>query len=254
MTRPFKEALATPQYGLFCNLGSAIAVEALAHSGFGFLIIDGEHAPLSLPLVHAQLMALAASPTAAVVRVPSNDIVAIKQCLDLGPDGLMVPMIDTADQARAAVRHARYPQAGVRGIHSVTRATRYGRDKSYIHEAASRCALILQVESPTGLANLESICAVDGVDAIFFGPADYSANAGLIGQPCHPDVQAAMEEGVRRVRACGRIAGLMTHEAAAPKFVEAGATLLAVGMDTGLLVAGADGLASRLKAPAQPPM
>jgi 4-hydroxy-2-oxoheptanedioate aldolase len=246
MPPAFRQALATPQYGLFCNLGSAIAVEALAHSGFGFLIIDGEHAPLSLPLVHAQLMAMAASPTAAVVRVPSNDIVAIKQCLDLGPDGLMVPMIDTADQAREAVRHARYPRAGVRGIHSVTRATRYGRDKTYVANAHERFVLILQIESPTGLANLESICAVDGVDAIFFGPADYSANAGLIGQPRHPDVQDAMEDGVRRVRACGRFAGLMTHESAAPRFVEAGATLLAVGMDTGLLVTGADGLAQRL--------
>jgi 4-hydroxy-2-oxoheptanedioate aldolase len=251
----FKQALAagtTPQYGLFCSIASYHTVEAVAGAGFGFVILDGEHTPVDLPLVHTQLMAVASAanlgdPTAAIVRVHSNDAVAIKHVLDLGPDGLMIPMIDTAEQARAAVRHTRYPPAGTRGMAGLTRATNYSRDKAYAASAHERFCLVLQIETPLGLANIESICAVEGVDALFFGPSDYSANSGRLGQPTHPDVMNELEEGIRRVRRAGKAAGILCREADVPRFVAAGANLVAAGLDLAILVSGADGLASRLK-------
>ena len=243
----FKQSLAAgPQYGLFCSIASYHSVEAVAGSGFGFLIIDGEHTPVDIPLIHTQLMAVAPTRTAAIVRVPSNDIVAIKQCLDLGADGIMVPMVDTAEQARAAVRYTRYPPGGVRGMAGMTRASNYSRNKAYAANAQDHFCLVLQIESPLGLKNLEEICAVDGVDALFFGPSDYSANSDRLGQPTHPDVQNELEEGIRRVRRAGKAAGILCSEADAPRFVAAGATLVAVGLDLGILVSGADGLANRL--------
>lgn len=252
----FKQALATaPQYGLFSNIVSAHAAEALADSGFDFLIFDGEHAPADMPMMHALLMALnmksAPGPTAGppfgIIRVPSRDGVAIKQCLDMGADGIMVPMVDTPEQARAVVAWTRYPPAGARGIHGVTRATRYGRDKNYAATAGEHHCIILQIESPLGMSNLDAICAVEGVDALFFGPSDYAANSGRLGQPTHPEVQDAVEAGVRRVRANGRIAGVFCSEANASRFATAGATLLAVGVDLAILVNAADALAARLK-------
>ena len=245
-----KQALAAgtaPQYGLFCSIASYHTAEAVAGAGFAFVILDGEHTPVDLPLLHTQLMAVAPSPTAAIVRVHSNDAVAIKHVLDLGPDGLMIPMIDTPEQARAAVRHTRYPPAGTRGMAGLTRATNYSRDKAYAASAHERFCLVLQIETPLGLSNIEAICAVEGVDALFFGPSDYSANSGRLGQPTHPDVMNELEEGIRRVRRAGKAAGILCREADVPRFVAAGANLVAAGLDLAILVSGADGLASRLK-------
>lgn len=249
-SQSLKQALAagtTPQYGIFCSIASYHTAEAVAGAGFAFVILDGEHTPVDLPLLHTQLMAVAASPTAAIVRVHSNDAVAIKHVLDLGPNGIMIPMIDTPEQARAAVRHTRYPPAGTRGMAGLTRATNYSRDKTYAANAPDRFCLVLQIETPLGLANVEEICAVEGVDALFFGPSDYSANSGRLGQPTHPDVMSELEEGIRRVRRAGKAAGILCREADVPRFVAAGANLVAAGLDLAILVSGADGLASRLK-------
>ena len=263
-SQSLKQALAagtTPQYGIFCSIASYHTVEAVAGAGFAFVILDGEHTPVDLPLVHTQLMAVAAANnaarsnattsattnTAAIVRVHSNDAVAIKHVLDLGPDGIMIPMIDTPEQARAAVRHTRYPPAGTRGMAGLTRATNYSRDKAYAASAHERFCLVLQIETPLGLSNIEAICAVEGVDALFFGPSDYSANSGRLGQPTHPDVMNELEEGIRRVRRAGKAAGILCREADVPRFVAAGANLVAAGLDLAILVSGADGLASRLK-------
>ena len=261
-SQSLKQALAagtTPQYGIFCSIASYHTAEAVAGAGFAFVILDGEHTPVDLPLLHTQLMAVAAAnnaarssapaheSTAAIVRVHSNDAVAIKHVLDLGPDGIMIPMIDTPEQARAAVRHTRYPPAGSRGMAGLTRATNYSRDKTYAANAPERFCLVLQIETPLGLANVEEICAVEGVDALFFGPSDYSANSGRLGQPTHPDVMSELEEGIRRVRRAGRAAGILCREADVPRFAAAGANLVAAGLDLAILVSGADGLASRLK-------
>lgn len=263
-SQSLKQALAagtTPQYGIFCSIASYHTAEAVAGAGFAFVILDGEHTPVDLPLVHTQLMAVAAANnaarshaatsaatnTAAIVRVHSNDAVAIKHVLDLGPDGIMIPMIDTPEQARAAVRHTRYPPAGTRGMAGLTRATHYSRDKAYAANAPDRFCVVLQIETPLGLANVEEICAVGGVDALFFGPSDYSANSGRLGQPTHPDVMSELEEGIRRVRRAGCAAGILCREADVPRFVAAGANLVAAGLDLAILVSGADGLASRLK-------
>ncbi len=258
-SQSLKQALAagtTPQYGIFCSIASYHTAEAVAGAGFAFVILDGEHTPVDLPLLHTQLMAVAAAnnavrssapaseSTAAIVRVHSNDAVAIKHVLDLGPDGIMVPMIDTPEQARAAVRHTRYPPAGTRGMAGLTRATNYSRDKTYAANAPERFCLVLQIETPLGLANVEEICAVEGVDALFFGPSDYSANSGRLGQPTHPDVMSELEEGIRRVRRAGRAAGILCREADVPRFAAAGANLVAAGLDLAILVSGADGLAS----------
>lgn len=239
-----------PQFGLFCVSNSLQTAEALAGSGFDFVVFDTEHSPQSLPHLHAQFTALAGTQTACVTRVPSLDLVAIKHCLDLGAHALLVPNVGTADQARDAVRFSRYPaDGGVRGVGGTMRATRYGRDKAYFAQAAAQTCVMVQIESREGLANLDAICAVDGIDLVFFGPADLSADMGYMGQPTHPDVVLAIEDGIQRARVHGVAAGVMAGETECARYVEAGATLVILGSDLALLVRGADALAARFVQP-----
>ena len=238
-----------PQYGLFVVSHALQTAEALADSGFDYLVFDVEHSPSSLPDLHAQLTALAASKTASVVRLAALDPTAIKHYLDLGASALMVPNIATAEQARAAIRCSRYPTAGgLRGVGGTMRATHYGRDKSYFANAVENTCMLLQIESREGLEQLEDICAVDGVDMVFFGPADLSADMGLMGQPGHPDVVQAIVNGIRRANALGVAAGVMASAADSQRYVDAGATLVILGSDLGLLVRAADELAARFSA------
>lgn len=248
----FKQLLAArhPQYGLFCVSNSLQTAEVLSGSGFDFIVFDAEHSPQSMPHLHAQFAALAGTQTACAVRVPSLDPIAIKHCLDLGASTLMVPNVGTAEQARDAVRFARYPaDGGVRGVGGTMRATRYGRDKAYFAEAAAQTCVMVQIESREGLANLDAICAVDGVDLVFFGPADLSADMGYMGQPAHPEVVLAIEDGIRRACAHGIAAGVMAGESACAPYVDAGATVVILGSDLALLVRSADALAARFVQP-----
>ncbi|MEO7150323.1 MAG: aldolase/citrate lyase family protein [Burkholderiaceae bacterium] len=245
----------TPQWGLFCCSYSLQIVEALRPSGFDFLIFDAEHTPGSLPLLHAQLVALAGSSTEAIVRVPEISLAAFKLYLDLGVTGLMVPNVDSAEQARTAVSYTRFPPEGRRGMAGSVRATDYGRHPGQLQQTIERVSVLIQVESRAGLDSVDEIAAVDGVDAVFLGPNDLAADLGHLGQPAHPQVVGLLKDALRRIRRAGKAAGVLCSEADAGTYAAAGASVLALGSDLGLLVRAADTLATRCRAnPATSPV
>ncbi|MGE0803541.1 MAG: HpcH/HpaI aldolase/citrate lyase family protein [Lautropia sp.] len=243
-----KRALAAgcPQFGLVCAIPSFLTIEAIASSGFAFFLLDAEHQPTNPSIVHTQLLALANSPTGAIVKLPGLDATAIRQYLDLGADGLMAPNIETREDARQLVSLTRYPPRGVRGIAGTVRATRFTRDKSYPRTAEDHFVTVALIESRKGLDNLEAIASVDGIDIVFFGPGDLAAEMGHTGQASHPNVVAALESGVGRVQAAGKIAGLLAAEADIDRYHAHGARMFIAGAELGLFVQAADGLASRL--------
>lgn len=246
----FKEALAAgkTQIGLWCTLSHHYALEAVASAGFDWLLLDCEHSPNDLESLLPQLQAAAAYPSHAVVRVPWNDPVNIKRVLDIGAQSLLIPMVDTAEQARAAVAATRYPPSGIRGVAGTTRATRFGRVKDYAKRAHEALCVLVQVESVQALQNLDEILAVEGVDGVFIGPSDLHASFGHLGQSHHPDVWPKIEDAVVRIRRAGKAPGFLTPtEADARRVLEIGGQFVAVGSDLGLLARGADALAEKFK-------
>ena len=236
----------TPQIGLWCALGDAYAAEIVAGAGFDWLLLDGEHGPSEVESMLAQLQAVAPYPATAVVRPASNDPVRIKRCLDIGAQSLLVPYVESAEEARRAVAAVRYPPGGIRGVAGLTRASRFGRVPGYLTGAPDELCLLVQVETARALHEIEAIAAVDGVDGIFIGPSDLSASLGRIGELAHPDVVAAVEGALRRVVRAGVPAGILTaDDAEAERCLGLGATFVAVGLDVGLLARGADRLADR---------
>jgi len=238
------------QIGLWQALASPYTAEICAGAGFDWLLIDGEHAPNDIPLVLAQLQAVAASPVEPVVRLPIGDAVLVKQYLDIGARSLLVPMIESADQALEMVRATRYPPHGIRGVGSaIGRASRWNRTAGYLQNAHDEICLLLQVESVAGLANIEAIANTDGVDGVFIGPSDLAAALGHLGSPGHADVQTAIESGIATIRAAGKAAGiLIADEALARRYLELGASFVAVGTDVTILARGAEALAARFAA------
>ena len=246
----FKAALASgnSQIGLWSSLSSHYAVEVIAGAGFDWLLLDMEHSPNDLENVLTQLQAAAPYPTHAVVRVPWSDMVGIKRILDAGALSLLVPFVSTAEEARAAVSYTRYPPQGVRGVAGTTRAGRFGRIKDYARRAHEEICVLVQAETAQALDNLEEICAVDGVDGVFIGPADLHASMGLIGETANPKVVPKIEDALRRIRACGKAPGILTPvEADARRYLAAGALFVAVGADVGILARGSDALAAKFK-------
>ena len=247
---PFKHALAAgrPQIGLWATLSSHVTVELVAGAGFDWILIDMEHSPNDLESLVPQLQAAEPYPTHAVVRVPWNDTVAIKRVLDVGAQSVLVPMVNTAEEARAAVAAMRYPPRGVRGVGGTTRATRWGRIRGYARHAERELCVLVQVETPQALDNIEAIAAVDGVDGIFVGPGDLHATFGHVGERHHPDVWPRIEDAVRRIRAAGRAPGFLTgDEADSRRILELGGLFVAVGNDASLLATAADALAARFR-------
>lgn len=245
-----------PQIGCWLALAHAYTAEIMAGAGFDWLLIDCEHAPNTLQTTLAQLQAVAAYPVHPVVRPAWNDAVMIKQILDLGAQNLLIPMIDTAEQAVQAVAATRYPPQGVRGVGSaLARASRWNRVNDYLNQADARICLLVQLETPKAIANLDSILAVDGVDGVFIGPADLSAALGYRGNPAHPEVQAVIEAAMIRIVASGKAAGILSADPTlAKRYLELGAVFVAVGSDTTLLARGADALADHFKAASTPPI
>ena len=251
VTNSFKQALkdGRPQIGLWASFGDPYVAEALATAGFDWLLIDGEHAPNDLRSVLGQLQAVAPYATHPIVRPPIGDAVLIKQYLEIGAQTLLIPMVDTAEQATRMVAATRYPPRGVRGVGSAgARSSRWSSVPDYVHGADDEMCVLVQVESKTGLANLAEIAAVEGIDGVFFGPADLSASMGLLGQPAHPEVVAAMTQGIATVRAAGKAPGiLMTDDEASRYYLARGALFVAVGVDAMLLVQAAKALAAVFK-------
>ncbi len=247
----FKRALAAgkPQIGLWTALADPYVAEVLACAGFDWLLIDNEHAPNDVRTTLAQLQALAAYPTQPVVRPVTADTALIKQYLDIGAQTLLLPMIDTAEQAAGVVAATRYPPRGVRGVgSSLARASRWNAMPDYLHRAADEICVLVQAESVTAIENLAAIAKVDGVDGVFFGPSDLSASMGMIGQAGTPEVRDAVRAGIDTVRAAGKAAGVLTGDPElARDYLAAGATFVAVGTDIGLLRASTMRLADLFK-------
>ena len=201
VTNRFKAALKDrqKQIGLWLAMADSYSAEICAGSGFDWLLLDGEHSPLDLRTMLAQLQSVAPYSAHAVVRPPTGDPVLIKQMLDIGAQSLLIPMVETPEQAEMLVRATRYAPQGFRGVGAgIARAARWGRVAHYLEQANDQVCLLLQVETRTGLENLERIAAIDGVDGIFLGAADLSASLGHIGQPQHPEVVSAMEKAIAR--------------------------------------------------------
>ncbi|TAM85951.1 MAG: 2-dehydro-3-deoxyglucarate aldolase [Candidimonas sp.] len=236
------------QIGLWCSLASNVTAEAVAGSGFDWLLIDGEHAPNDLRSIMAQLQAVAPYPLEPVVRLPSADPFLIQQYLDVGARAIMIPDVRTAAGAAAIIAATRYPPRGVRSVSTSIRANRYGHVPNYHANADQDICMILQIESPEGAANAEAIAAVDGVDALFIGPADLSTNMGHFIQPGHDDVQKAMiairDAARRRNKAVGILAGAIAD---AERYLKLGMALVAVGSDQGLLTKASDQLAQHFR-------
>lgn len=246
----FKRALleGRQQIGLWCSLSSAYTVEVVAGSGFDWLLLDAEHSPNDVLSVLPQLQALAAYEVSAIVRPPANDLVLIKRYLDIGAQTLLIPYVQSVEEAEAAVAATRYPPEGLRGIAGATRATRFGRVQGYAQHAAEELCLLVQVETQRALEQLEGIAAVEGVDGIFVGPGDLAASLGFAGQLNHPTVRNAVEDAIVRIRSCGKPAGILTaDEAFARRCIELGTTFTAVGQDVGVLARGTEELARRFQ-------
>jgi 4-hydroxy-2-oxoheptanedioate aldolase len=247
---PFKRAIKAgrPQIGLWSSLSSHISVEILASAGFDWLLIDTEHSPNTLPMVLSQLQAAVGGTAHVIVRPAWNDAVIIKGFLDAGVQSFLIPYVQNEEEARRAVAATRYPPRGVRGFAGTTRASRYGRVADYHARAEEEICVLVQVETRVALTHLEAIARVEGVDGVFIGPGDLSADMGYLAQLGHPDVVAMIEAAIGRIRAAGNIAGiLMGDEALARRYIELGCLFTAVGGDVALLVKAVDQLARRFK-------
>jgi 4-hydroxy-2-oxoheptanedioate aldolase len=249
---PFKAALASgqSQFGIWAGFASGYAAEMVASFEYDWMLIDGEHAPNTLPTLQAQLQAVVPYRSAPVVRAVNSDPALIKQLLDIGAQTLMIPMVESAEQARALVQATRYPPHGIRGVGGgLTRATRWDSVPNYLKTAHEQLCLIVQVESRAGVENVEAIAAVEGVDAVFVGPADLSTNLGYYGDASQPEVQQAIRRAIEATLAAGKAAGILApQEADARRYLDWGCQFIAVGIDISLMRQAALANLSKYKA------
>ncbi len=238
-TNTFKQALKAgqQQYGFWLGLCNPLSAELCGQLGYDWLLIDAEHAPNDLASIHGQLMAIDNTPSHAVIRIIEGQAALIKQMLDLGAQTLLVPMVETAEQARELVAAMLYPPAGIRGVGTaLARAARWNQVEDYFADADAQMCLLIQVESLTALENLDEILQVDGVDGVFIGPADLAASMGHLGNPAHPDVVDAVETSIQKICAAGKAAGtLATNSTLAKRYEEKGVQFVALGVDTQVL-------------------
>jgi 4-hydroxy-2-oxoheptanedioate aldolase len=250
----FKKAIQEKrtQVGLWCSLLGPLNTEICAAAGFDWLLLDGEHTPNDPMNLFQQAQVIAGYPgVQAVARVPMGHgyvgQALIKQYLDVGIQTILVPMVDTPEQARELVRCMRYPPEGIRGM-AATRASGWGRNPNYAKEANREVCLLVQVETREGVRNLDAIADTEGIDGVFIGPSDISAAFGHVGDPWHPEMQKLHEDAFRRIQAAGKAVGILTlDETLAKKHVEMGATFIAVGTDSNLMVKSTGALVSKFK-------
>lgn len=226
--------------GCWLGMAEPYLAEISATAGFDWLLIDGEHAPNDIRSMTAQLAVLEASGASTVIRLPDDDPAKIKQALDIGAQTLLIPMVESASQAERIYRATRYPPLGFRGVGSaLARASKFAAIPDYLTTADDQICVLAQVESRAGLEALDGILAIDGIDGVFIGPSDLAADMGHIGRPAEPAVKDAVLEALKRIRAAGRIAGVLTMD---PAYIadcrSAGANFLGVGIDV-TLFAGA---------------
>jgi 4-hydroxy-2-oxoheptanedioate aldolase len=247
---PFKAALRAgrPQFGIWCSIPGSAHAEALASCGFDWMLIDTEHSVMDHTTVLAMLQAAAPWPTHPIVRPGWNDATEIKRILDLGAQTILVPYVQTAEEAARAVAAVRYAPQGMRGVAGATRASRFGLVKDYVARANAEVCLLVQAETAEALARIEEIAAVEGVDGVFIGPSDLAASMGYPGQPAHPEVKAATMDAIARLRKAGVPAGILTFDAVfLEEAVAAGTLFTAVEGDTSILYKGARAVAATWK-------
>lgn len=236
-------------FGLWIGLAETFSAEICAGAGFDWLLIDAEHGPNDLRSILAQLQAIAPYRSQPIVRPPQGDHVLIKQLLETGVQTLLIPMVETAIQADGLVKAMRYPPEGIRGVgSSLARASRWGRIDSYSALANEQMCLLVQVETKLGYENLDEILKVDGVDGVFFGAADLAASYGYLGQSNHPDIVGAIEVGLKKVSGAKKAGGVLAGDKIIiQKYINAGATFVAVGVDALLLAAATKSLCMEYK-------
>jgi 2-keto-3-deoxy-L-rhamnonate aldolase RhmA len=244
----FKHALSQGklQIGLWSSLANNIATEIIADSGFDWILLDTEHSPNEIPGLLSQLQSITRGTATPIVRPAWNDAVLTKRVLDIGTQSVLFPYVQNAEEAKRAVASTRYPPQGIRGAAVAARASRYGRVTDYLKKANEEICVLVQVETGPALGELEAIAKVDGIDGAFIGPSDLAASLGHIGNPQHPDVQKAIEDAGKRLKALGKPAGILTgNEDEARRYIGWGYLFVAVGSDVGLLSRGADMLAKK---------
>jgi 4-hydroxy-2-oxoheptanedioate aldolase len=246
----FKHAIKAGQLqiGLWSSLCSPIGAEIIADAGFDWILLDGEHSPNDIPSLMAQMQAGTRGTATPIVRPAWNDAVLIKRILDIGAQSILVPFVQTPEEAAQAVAAAYYPPVGIRGTAASTRASRYGRVPNYLKTANAEICVLVQVETRSALDQIEAIASVEGIDGVFIGPSDLAASLGHVGELQHPENQAAIEDAGRRLKKVGKAAGILSsNEEESRRYISWGYTFVAVGSDTGLLTRNADALAKRFK-------
>ncbi|TPW32031.1 HpcH/HpaI aldolase family protein [Pararhizobium mangrovi] len=245
----FKTALAAGdrQIGLWVAAGDPYVASLIGHAGFDWLVIDGEHGPNDLRSILAQLQALESSPSAVVVRPPMGEAWMIKQLLDIGAETLLVPMVETAEQAAELVRAVRYPPVGKRGVGAgIARASRFSTVRNYVQQANENVCLLVQAESRKAMDNLSAIASTEGVDGVFIGPSDLGADMGVTDGIADTQFQRLIERGIETIQASGKPAGILTfNEALNHRYLELGATFVAVGADIALFTSALADLRGR---------
>lgn len=248
-TNPLKHALAQGDtaFGAWAGLGDINSAEIMATAGFDFLVLDNEHSPNDLRSTRDQLVACDAGGTHAVVRVPVGETWMIKQMLEIGAQSILVPMVETAEQARDMLKACRYPPHGTRGVgYALGRASRFNEITDYGATADAQICLIVQVENRAGLTALDEILEIDGIDSVFIGPADLAADLGHLGNPMHPEVVQTILETLAKIKAAGKAPGLLTgDETMIKQALEVGTQFMAVGVDILMLANTARGLAAK---------
>ncbi|WP_180171468.1 4-hydroxy-2-oxoheptanedioate aldolase [Acinetobacter sp. YH12023] len=249
-TNHFKKKLKIEQQiGLWVGLADAYGTEIAANAGYDWLLIDGEHAPSDLRTTLSQLQSIAAYPSQAVVRPPIGSVQLIKQLLDIGAQTLLIPMVETVEQAQLMVKAVRYPPEGIRGVGAaLARATRWNSIADYYANAHKNICLLIQIESVEGIKNLDEILKIDGIDGVFIGAVDLSATMGYQGNPNHPEVQKTVIDAIQRIRKAGKAAGILsTQHDVTQKYIELGTEFVAVGVDTSVLMNSLRELLSKYK-------
>jgi 4-hydroxy-2-oxoheptanedioate aldolase len=249
-TNRFKRGIAsgTPQIGLWLSLASPFATEIVAGAGFDWVLVDMEHSANDLPDIGHHLRAAVGGTAEPVVRPPWNEPVTVKRLLDIGVRSFLFPFVQSVEEARRAVAATRYPPNGIRGVATATRANRYGRVPDYPRRAAEEICVLVQVETRRAMQEIEAIAAVDGVDGVFIGPSDLAADMGHLGNPQHPEVQDAILEAGRRIRAAGKAPGYLSgRDEEIRRTLDGGFTFVAVGSDVAILARQSEALVRTYK-------
>ena len=247
----FKQRLLAGEvlHGLWMTLVSPVAAEALSLVGFDWLLFDTEHSAVEIAGVQPLLQAADAGASSAIVRPAWNDKVLLKKALDIGAQTVLIPFVQTPEEAAAAVEATRYPPAGIRGVSGASRAGRFGLTSDYFSVANDEICVLVQVETREALDRIEAIAAVEGVDGIFIGPSDLAASLGHLGKPGHPEVQEALRQAAQRIAATGKAPGILaTNSVDACRYIDWGYRFVAGAVDLGVLLNGAKGLLADMRA------